>query len=213
MSQRLRAARSLSLPLLLALLLAAAPFLAQTSRGTVSGTVTDPQGAVIAGATAELHHRETNQTRSTVTNEEGLYRFEAVDLGTYDLTVKAGGFKAYIKRELPIIANRITNVDAALELGEQQSVIEVSASVGEILQKSDPVRGGNFAQREIVMLPLTNLDPVVAGSDPSGCNSAQRHYQQWGHQQLDQWRGRRAVRDQRTANPRQQFSSGWNRQQ
>ena len=159
MSKRLRAALSLSLSLLLALLMAEAPLLAQTSRGTVTGTVADPQGASISGAAVELHHRETNQTRSTVTNEAGLYRFDAVDLGTYDVTVRAGGFKAYIKRAIPIVANRITSMDAPLELGEQQSVIEVSASVGEILQKSDPVRGGNFARREIVMLPLAGNDP------------------------------------------------------
>ena len=131
------------------------------------------------GAAVELHHRETNQTRATVTNEAGLYRFEAVDLGIYDVTVRAGGFKAYIKREIPIVANRITNVDAALELGEQQSVIEVSASVGEILQKSDPVRGGNFGQREIVMLPLTNSDPWSLARTLAGCDGAHGNYQQW----------------------------------
>src|SRR5687767_9147996 len=106
MSERLRAALSLSLPLLVALLTADIALLAQTSRGTVTGTTLDPQGASIAGATVELHHRETNQTRSTVTNEAGLYRFDAVDLGTYDVTIRASGFKAFIKRELPIIANR-----------------------------------------------------------------------------------------------------------
>ena len=159
MSKRLCTALSLFVPLLIALLAADAPVLAQTSRGTVTGAVIDPQGVSISGATAELHHRETNQTRSTITNEAGLYRFDAVDLGTYDVTVRADGFKAYIKREIPIVANRTTNVDAALELGEQQSVIEVSASVGEILQKSDPVRGGSFTSRDIVMLPLAGNDP------------------------------------------------------
>ena len=92
MNKRLSAALSLSVPFLLALLTAASAVLAQTSRGTVTGLVTDPQGASISGATAELHHRETNQTRSTVTSEVGLYRFDAVDLGTYDVTVRANGF-------------------------------------------------------------------------------------------------------------------------
>src|SRR5262245_4456308 len=153
-TRALRAVRCLFLPLWFALVTADAFLLAQTSRGTVTGTVTDPQGASIKGATAELHHRETNQTRSTITNEAGLYRFDAVDLGTYDVTVRADGFKAHIKREIPIVANRTTNVDAALELGEQQSVIEVNANVGEILQKSDPVRGGSFVSRDIAILPL-----------------------------------------------------------
>jgi len=144
----------------LILLAGSSSLFSQTSRGTVTGTVTDPQGASIAGATVELHDKETNQTRTTATNEVGIYRFDAVDLGIYDLTAKAGGFKAFLKREIPVVANRTTTVDPAMELGEQHTVIEVSASVGEILQRSEPVRGGNFDRKEIVLLPLTNQDPL-----------------------------------------------------
>lgn len=161
MSKGQRACRCASWLLAMGLsTLAAAPSLAQTSRGTVTGTVMDPQGASISGAAVELYRKETNQSRATVTNEAGIYRFDAVDLGIYDLTARATGFKAFVKREIPIVANRITTVDPTLELGEQQAVIEVSASAGEILQKSDPVRGGNFERREIVYLPLVNQNPV-----------------------------------------------------
>jgi Carboxypeptidase regulatory-like domain len=210
MSERLRAAMSLSLPLLVALLAADIALLAQTSRGTVTGAVTDPQGAVIAGVTVELHNRETNQTRSTVTNEAGLYRFEAVDLGTHDVTVRASGFKAYIKRELPIIANRITSVDAALELGEQQSVVEVSANVGEILQKTDPVRGGNFARREIVMLPLTNSDPWSLARTLPGVTVPTGITNNGAACNLTNGGAGAQFCDQRSAHTGKQFSSGWN---
>jgi hypothetical protein len=54
---------------------------AQTSRGTVSGTVTDPSGAVAIRASVALTQTETGVRRSTTTNEDGIYRFEAVDLG------------------------------------------------------------------------------------------------------------------------------------
>jgi protocatechuate 3,4-dioxygenase beta subunit len=54
----------------------------QTSRGTVSGTVTDPTGAVIAGADVTLTSAATKLNRTTKTNGEGLYRFEAVDPGS-----------------------------------------------------------------------------------------------------------------------------------
>jgi Carboxypeptidase regulatory-like domain len=56
---------------------------AQTSRGTVSGTITDPTGAVISGANVTLTNTATTVSRSTVTNSEGIYRFDAVDLGDY----------------------------------------------------------------------------------------------------------------------------------
>jgi hypothetical protein len=75
--------------------------LAQTSRGTVTGIVTDASKASIPGAAVEIVHNETNVTRSTTTNEQGVYRFDAVDLGTYDVIVKAGGFKTRTSRAIP----------------------------------------------------------------------------------------------------------------
>src|SRR5215203_5795354 len=60
--------------------------LAQTSRGTVSGTVTDQAGAVVSGADVELKKAATNETRVTRTNDSGIYRFDAVDLGIYEVT-------------------------------------------------------------------------------------------------------------------------------
>src|SRR5262245_61564102 len=81
---------------ILAILIAGAAFVplavAQTSRGTVTGTVTDPKSAVIAGAKVTLTNTETNVSRETTTNGEGSYRFDAVDLGTYKLMVSASGF-------------------------------------------------------------------------------------------------------------------------
>src|SRR5262245_6721639 len=66
---------------------------AQTSRGTVTGTVLDPTGAVIAGASVTLMGVETGVRLSTNSNEVGVYRFDAVDPGTYDLSVSLSGFR------------------------------------------------------------------------------------------------------------------------
>jgi hypothetical protein len=70
-----------------ALLLVAISANAQTSRGTVTGTVLDPTGAVITGARVTLTGVETAVRLSTNSNDAGVYRFDAVDLGTYDLAV------------------------------------------------------------------------------------------------------------------------------
>src|SRR5947209_7197113 len=64
---------------------------AQTSRGTVTGLVTDPQKASVAGAKVDLTATNTNITRSTETNDSGLFRFDAVDPGQYKLSVKSPG--------------------------------------------------------------------------------------------------------------------------
>ena len=83
--------------LVIAALFAAAAF-GQTSRGTVTGIVTDASGAAVPGATVELKGTQTGVLRSTTSNESGAYRFDAVDLGEHDLTVKAQGFRTMASR-------------------------------------------------------------------------------------------------------------------
>lgn len=136
---------------------------AQTSRGTVTGSVTDSHGAAVAGATVELTNKSTNQSRTTSTNDAGIYRFDAVDLGNYDLKITAQGFKAYGVTGVGIQANRIATLDATLEAGGAEILVEVNAGTEEILQKSDSVRGGNFDNREITKLPLGALNPYQIG--------------------------------------------------
>src|SRR5215510_10558456 len=131
------------------LLVLEAPVFSQTSRGTVTGVVTDPQGAVIQAATAELKNTQTNQIRTTTSNDAGIYRFDAVDLGKYDLKISAQGFKAYSARGIEVQANRIATFDAQMETGGTEVVVEVNAGTEEILQKSDAVRGGNFDKKEL----------------------------------------------------------------
>ena len=72
------------LAVICAVLVAAVPAFAQGSRGTISGEVTDQQGAVVAGATVKLFKSDTQQeVRSTTTNESGVYQFLEIEPGTY----------------------------------------------------------------------------------------------------------------------------------
>ena len=77
---------------------------AQTSRGTVTGLVTDAQKAAVPGAKVELTGIATNVTRTTQTNESGLYRFDAVDPGPYKLTVQSTGFRTASAPEFDVRA-------------------------------------------------------------------------------------------------------------
>jgi hypothetical protein len=140
-----------------------APAFAQTSKGTVTGLVSDPTGAVIQGSTVELRNVDTNQTRSTTTNDEGIYRFDAVDLGTYDLKISAVGFKSYTAKGIAIQANRIATFDATVETGGTEVVVEVNAGSEQMLQKSDAVLGGNFDHKELTKIPLGSLNPYEIG--------------------------------------------------
>src|SRR5215211_2330221 len=86
----------------------------QTSRGTVTGTVTDPTGAVIAGAEVSLTSAATKLSRNTTTNTDGLYRFEAVDPGTYSVKVKSTGFGEVVSTGIEVRANQTSDVPTQL---------------------------------------------------------------------------------------------------
>jgi protocatechuate 3,4-dioxygenase beta subunit len=84
---------------------------AQTSRGTVTGTVLDPAGAVIGGARVAITGRDTGVRLSTDSNEAGVYRFDAVDPGTYDLDATHSGFRTFLAKSIGVQANRTTTID------------------------------------------------------------------------------------------------------
>ena len=127
--------RTLRIAMALALSLAAH---AQTSRGTVAGTVLDQSGAVIRGARVGLTGVDTGAKLSTESNESGVYRFDAVDLGTYDLDVAHPGFRSFHSAGIRVEANRTTTFDPRLEVGAAESRIEVSAESSEMLVKDSP---------------------------------------------------------------------------
>jgi hypothetical protein len=134
---------------------------AQTSRGTVSGTVTDPTGAVISGANVTLTNTATTVSRSTVTNNEGIYRFDAVDLGDYTIKFTATGFGEVLKSNVFVSANQIAAVDTQLQPGATALSVDVTAESGALLQTEAPVRGGNIDSTRITELPVATRNPAM----------------------------------------------------
>ncbi len=135
--------------------------LGQTSRGTVAGTVTDPNGAVVAGAEVTLTSAATKLSRTTTTNGEGLYRFEAVDPGTYSVGVKATGFGEVVKTGVEVQANQTSDVATQLTVGGAVETVNVAADAGQLLQVEAPVRGGNIDKVKITELPVAGRNPVA----------------------------------------------------
>jgi hypothetical protein len=133
---------------------------AQTSRGTVTGTVLDPSGAVVPGARLILTGTETGLRLPTESNEAGVYRFDAVDPGVYGLTVAHPGFKSYVAIGIAVEATRVTTHDPYLEVGAAEASVEVSGESSAILTKDSPLRGGNFQSRELRDLPLVSSNPL-----------------------------------------------------
>ncbi len=152
-------------------LLCASVALPQTSRGTVTGNVTDPSGAVIVGAEVILTNTLTNLSRTTTTNGEGLYRFEAVDLGTYSVKVASAGFGEATKTGLQVRANQTADVPVQLVPAGQQATVDITADAGQLLQTEAPVRGGNIESLRIRELPFAGRNPVALALTLPGVSS------------------------------------------
>jgi hypothetical protein len=157
------------IPLVLALALAAQ---AQTSRGTVTGTVMGQSGAVVAGARVTLTGVETGVRLSTASNDAGVYRFDAVDLGVYEIQIAHPGFRNFLGAGIAVEANRATTFDPRLEVGAAEASIEVNGESSELLIKDSPLRGGNFQPREVRNLPLPVLNPLSLAGTLTGATEA-----------------------------------------
>ncbi len=81
--------------LLAFVLLTAVSLTAQTFRGTILGTVTDPSGAVVAGATVTVKNAGTGLTRTTQTSADGSYALPELPIGTYTVTITLTGFQTF----------------------------------------------------------------------------------------------------------------------
>ncbi|HWN99527.1 MAG TPA: carboxypeptidase regulatory-like domain-containing protein [Blastocatellia bacterium] len=133
---------------------------AQSSKGFVVGTIHDPSGAVVAGATIKITNTATNVSRETTTSSEGSFRLDAVDPGAYTIEVKASGFKTITLENVTVVAAQATTTDAQLEIGAQTEVVNVNADAAVILQKQDGARANTLESRQIVDLPVAGLNPV-----------------------------------------------------
>jgi Carboxypeptidase regulatory-like domain len=133
---------------------------AQSSKGIIVGTITDPAGAAISGGTVTITNASTNVSRETVSAAEGTFRLDAVDPGTYKVEVAAGGFKAAIRDNVIVAAAQITDTSFMLEVGGVGEVVNVGPGNNVVLQKQDGARSSTLDQRQIVDLPVIGLNPT-----------------------------------------------------
>jgi hypothetical protein len=123
-----------------ALLVASLPLCAQIDNGNITGRVTDPSGAPIAGAQVNVTQTEMNFESNALTNAEGIYR--ALDLrpGPYRVTVTLAGFKKFVREGADLRVGQTLSVDARLEVGTAFESVEVNAKAG--LLETETSAGG-----------------------------------------------------------------------
>ncbi len=151
---------SLSLPSFFILILFAVSGYAQSGGSTVRGTVKDPNGNVVSGASVTLTDPEKNFTRTQPTNEDGAYVFNAIPPGTYRLDVTAPGFKTASASGLVALVDTPTVRDVQLEIGAVSETVDVTSAAEAVINTSDASLGNSFERKRIVELPL-NANNVV----------------------------------------------------
>ena len=131
---RLSPATSMSLPialLLLALLSLAMPAAyAQVDRAVLEGTVSDPSGGVIVGASVKIVAVDTGLQEEQKTNSKGYYRFSGLSLGAYTATVNNSGFQTKVVEDIILRVGQTRTLDVALGVGAISEQIDVKASTG-----------------------------------------------------------------------------------
>jgi hypothetical protein len=136
----------------LALLLSSTASSAQMGgTGFVGGTVTDPSGAAVAGATVTLTDKATGTQRSETTNESGRYAFSSVTPSRYDVAITKTGFRQLKFADQEVVVGESRTLDAKLEIGAPTETVEVVATNAELQTMNATV--GNT----ITGVPLDNL--------------------------------------------------------
>jgi hypothetical protein len=126
----------------------------------VTGSVTDPSGAVISAANVELRNAATNATLTTKTNGAGAYIFNSVPPGNYNLTITAAGFSKYVSR-FDVNIGRNATANAKLQVGTTGQTVEVTAGASAELQTMDASVGDVVNQEALDRLPSLSRDATA----------------------------------------------------
>src|SRR5436309_5116139 len=140
--------------------------LAQSTFGQFVGTVKDPSGAVIAGATITVKNVGTSSTRTANTNETGSYTVVNLEPGDYEITMDQPGFQTVTRANLQLLARQTVRVDGVMPLLSQAQTVEVNtAAVAPIATEVSNIAETKLG-RELIDLP------IALGSRASGSTSA-----------------------------------------
>jgi len=152
---------------------------AQTLDTGILGTITDPAGAVVAGATVVIENPATGQRRTVKTSSDGKYEVRYLVPGVYNIEAQATGFRTVRSTNVTVQINQQVRADFSLQIGEVQQTVEISSSAP-LLQTENATLGEVVSTERIVNLPLNGrsfvqlatLTPGVRVTEPSQFTSS-----------------------------------------
>jgi len=158
--------------------------LAQEPRGSITGTVADPQRASVPAALVTVVNTDTNASNHTQTNEKGYYEVDLLNPGTYSVAVEAHGFKKVVRNGITLSVGDRLGVDVALELGQATETVNVSAEAP-LLDATSASVGRVLDKRDVGQLPYTAMNPfalqaIAPGMQFTGTISQQRVFDNAG---------------------------------
>jgi len=161
---------------------------AQTSYGSIVGTVTDSTGATIPGAVAALTNLGTSERRTAQSDADGNYQFVNLLPGQYKVEIEKTGFKHLTRDQVQVEVLSTARVDAALEVGEASETVRVSGSAP-LLQTENASVSQVVEGREVTELPLNgrnvmDLIELAPGVVPHGLSQGQTTRSAWANYQI-----------------------------
>ena len=142
-----------SATLILAAVLLAPLAEAQSTGGRILGTVTDPSGGAVVGATVTLVNEATHTRRDAQTGTNGEYIFLEVPVGSYEIDAASKGFKKYARKGIPLDLNQAVTVDITLAVGGATEVVEVTGAPP-VVDTTSTQLGAVMNERAVTELPL-----------------------------------------------------------
>src|SRR5665213_2434940 len=136
---------------------------AQGDRGTITGTVSDPAGAVVPNAPVKARHTETGTTYDAATSSTGNYTLSQLPAGTYSVTVAVPGFKTAVRQGLTVEVAQTLRIDFALEVGSTQESVTVTAEAP-LLKTESGELSHNVTVETLDTLPILGIGAAAAGS-------------------------------------------------
>src|SRR5206468_8385297 len=152
------------------LLLLAAPVYGQVVGATLSGTVTDPSGALIPGVQVSIKNTATGVSRAIVTDETGFYTAPNLLPGVYEVTASAAGFRTTVQSSITLSVGAQQRLNLSMQVGETNQVVEVNEAAPQVQLQSSAISAevGASMVRE---LPLNGRDWASLATLQPGVNA------------------------------------------
>jgi Carboxypeptidase regulatory-like domain len=131
-----------------------------STTGSLTGTVTDPGGAVVAGASVSVKSDATGQEFTATTSDSGTFNIPSLQPGNYTVTIEAGGFKKANVTNVKVDVGQPSSISVALVIGEITDVVTITGAGGELLQTQTATVGQTITGRQITELPFSSRDAL-----------------------------------------------------